>query len=146
MCHQPWFHNWIYIMTFFEDSSSNRHSHTVLAYNPNTIGMSASQSLFLEKRQNASSSSIYIFTLLKIFFLVIYRNFIFQVRLTWKDMSPFWCFVFLFNHWQHRKMCFFFLCSPLFQPIIGPKSLHRFQICCVLFVQSPSASLDSPLK
>lgn len=80
---------------FFEDSSSNRHSHTVLVYNPNTIGMSASQSLFLEKRQNATSSSIYIFTLLKFFSLVIYRNFIFQVRLTWKDMSPFrWFFFF----------------------------------------------------
>lgn len=90
--------------------------------------MSASQSLFLEKRQNATSSSIYIFTLLKFFSLVIYRNFIFQVRLTWKDMSPFRCFFFFLNHWQHRKICFFFLCS-LFQPIISAKSLHSDLLC-----------------
>lgn len=103
-------------MTFFEDSSSNRHSHTVLAYNPNTIGMSASQSLFLEKRQNASSSSIYIFTLLKIFFLVIYRNFIFQVRLTWKDMSQFWCFVVFFLIIGSIGRCVFFSVLLSFSP------------------------------
>lgn len=108
--------------------------------------MSASQSLSLEKRQNGTSSSIYNFSLFNFFFLIIYRNFIFQVRLTWKDMSPFRWLFFLLSLAASEDMFFFFLCSPLFQPIMGPKRLHRFQICCVLFVQSPSASSDSPLK